>query len=639
MAASKISDYLRSEDTPLFLPVAYKDNSSLVDNFDIRYLNEGKRYVFKGYLAKPPSCKFKQKQPMTTFSITDGYLLLQFTLFGDVRSLVERLSLTPQEPIYVAGELANGPFINGAEVVDIEQIGTVKPVYPGIPGKVKPERMAAHIEKHILAFLPNAAQTIRAQLKNVFRSNAEIRQFLNVHSMTLEELLHCVHFPTSLADAEYALSVLKRIGEVAAASDLIELSRRASVPKAVQPIYGDDIGTLTANLPFSLTDEQYGIISRTIETIKQGILLDMVLIGDVGTGKTVCYAIPAAFVGTAGKRVAILLPNTNLATQIYTEFCSYFPTLVCKTLLVTGESGANSSELQAASVLIGTTAMLFRNIGQIDLCVVDEQQKMSSVQRQQLCSKQTHQINVSATPIPRTTALALYGAVRTEIIHHCHAKKTIHTRLFGPDKFQALIEDVIWTVNTLKKQALIVCAQKEENQSMDDTQNTPMSAEEAFAIFNQLMPGAVAMSHGGLSNEDNQTALESIRSGQKMILVATTVIEIGVTLPALTYAAVLDAERFGLNQLHQLRGRLVRTGGEGYFSMVVGRQLNPQTQRRLLTLTKSNDGHFIAREDLKLRGVGDLIQGTTQHGKYHGLLRNVDIDVEILERLVQQFAV
>lgn len=645
----RISQYVKPDEAPLYLPLGYIDNSHLITNFDVRGLVDGQRYVFQAFLAKPPTTKFKQGQPYTTFTIIDGSQypsMLQFTLFGDVRPLVEELIALPANtPFFVAGDLSLnqiGAYINNAQIIKSESVGTVEAVYPGIPGKVKPENIKLHIQKNLSAFLPVAAGKVRSSLAKVFASNADLRKYLGVKTKTLEELLVSVHLPQTMDEAEEAMRVMQRIGAVSAASDLIELARQASAPKTVAPIVGAELADLVRHIPFRLTDEQEGIVERTIRSIRYGELLDMVLIGDVGTGKTVCYAIPASYVATGGGRVAILLPNTNLATQIYTEFCSYFPALNDRTLLVTGESDASNETLQAASVLIGTTAMLFREVGLINLCVVDEQQKMSSLQRTQLCHQHTHQISVSATPIPRTTALATYGAVRTEIIRHCHAVKTVHTRILEPDQFQTLINEVLWTVQSEGKQALIVCARKEDSQSDDDqAQVQPISAEEAFEIFNQLMPGRVALSHGGLSQEQNHVALNAMRQGEMRILVATTVVEIGVTLPDLTYAAVLDAERFSLNQLHQLRGRLVRKGGTGYFSLYLQRHSsnhNPRTIQRLTVLIGCSDGHNIAKQDLLLRGVGDLRQGSTQHGRYQGLILNAQVDIELMEKLLAEFA-
>lgn len=353
------------------------------------------------------------------------------------------------------------------------------------------------------------------------------------------------------------------------------------------------------------------------------------LLGDVGTGKSVCYYLPVAFVATSGCRAAIMLPNTNLANQIYSDFNSYYPELA--PLLVTGSSQWSTDDLKKASVLIGTTALLFRDIGPIELLVIDEQQKLSNEQCNLLCNPDTHRISVSATPIPRTTALATYGAVKVEKITHCHAKKIIHTRILYAQDYQRLVSEILWTIHTAGKQALIVCSRKSDEQQAD-SQGHYQTVERVYEQFNAILPGLVACAHGGLSQEENQAALDSIKSGKMKLLVSTTVIEIGVTLPSLAYVAVFDAQQFGLNQLHQIRGRLVRHGGEGFLALYLPMPIKkPQSIRRLQLLTQTTDGHYIAKMDLAMRGCGDIVNGKTQHGSYQGLVRNVDVDIDDLE--------
>lgn len=631
---------------PLYLPTGYSDYSRVVTDFDVRKLEHGRTYVFEAHLARDPTTKSRKGQPLTSFHVTDYKYLLQFCLFGDVRETIDQIKSFQQQniPFYVAGELVlnNGAFINGAKIIDRDKVGTIESVYPGVPDKLKPETVRKLIHERLEKSVPGAAAYLREQLMKIFKTSSEVRQFIAVERLTLDQLLEAVHKPCSYEQAIYALNVMKRIGAIAAATELIERARNAEKPRQVTPIIGQRLDVLLSALPFKLTEEQRGIIDRTIDSLYDGLFLDLVLIGDVGTGKSICFMLPVAYVATGGKRAAIMLPNTNLALQIHAEFSQYFPEIA--PVLVTGSSEIDDAELKKASVLIGTTAMLFRDIGQIQLCVIDEQQKLSTEQREQLCSVDTHRIAVSATPIPRTTALATYGAVKVEKITHCHAQKTIHTRVFNASDYGTLVGEILWTIHSAGSQALIVCSRKEEGSTDARSQQESdepelLSVERVYAEYDALLPGLVALSHGGLTQEQNQQALDSIRSGEKRVLVATSVVEIGVTLPSLSYCAVFDAQQFALNSLHQLRGRLVRHGGVGYFTMYVPRQVkNPATHKRLSTLIESNDGHFIAMQDLKLRGLGDIANGSTQHGKYKGIVRNVDIDIDELESVLSSLA-
>lgn len=622
-------------DVALYMPTTFCDFSRCVTDFNPNRLIIGEG-TFQGTLASAPSTTFKRGQPLTKFSLTDGYNILKFTLFGDVRKLIEEITKPENaaNPLNVFGELVfinQVPYINGAKLITSDQVGKIIPVYPGVAGKVKPETMARLIKDCIDEALPLATDVVRKVLSEAFPNQKALRNFLNIpHGLTLDQVLAHIHYPTSMDTSTFCLNLMKRIATIVAGSDILKMAQQAKLAPPVPGIIGPSIDQLTKRIPFKPTEEQVDIVVDAIDSIARGSKLNLLIVADVGFGKSVVYFMIAAYIAYSGERVAIMLPNGNLARQIFNEFEEYYPDL--RPLFVSADDGLGT-EVLGAKVLIGTTALLFRDVGKFSLVVFDESQKLGVAQQQQLLTEHTHSISVSATPIPRTLALSQYGAVNIAKITKCHVEKTIFTRVMKKEQYDQLINEVLWCVNSLGKQALIVCTRKEDGE--DDDESALISVEQMAAEFENRLPGLVAVSHGGLQAHENELALNSMRDGSKRVLVATTVVEVGVTLPELSYAVVMNADRLGLAQCHQIRGRLARKGGTAWFSLYVSREISSSSSiERLNTLATSIDGFEISRMDLKIRGVGDLNHGTMQHGAYVGLIRNMKIDIDELESAV-----
>ncbi|WP_445768863.1 DEAD/DEAH box helicase [Rheinheimera sp.] len=628
-------------DAVLYLPVGFSNYCSVLGDFSPLYMKDGLESVFAGSLTELPSTSFKRGRPQTKFSLTDGRYYLRFVIFGDVRKLVDKLEKNPsQNLIYVHGIIAmiNGnPYLNNAKFVEEKDAGTIKPIYPGLSGKMKSQPLASHIAKTAMVYISEAAQLLRGKLFQIF-SPSDIKNYLSIRpGLTLEVVLKEVHYPTDYAFANYCLRIMTGIATILAASDIICLSKMAKSVQSVPPIAGPAFLKLTSGLKYSLTDEQESIVKRNISQIAIGNKINGLILGDVGTGKTIVYSLIAAYVAYGGGRVVVMLPNTNLCRQIHNEFDELFPDL--NALLVTSDE-TDQNRIANAKVLIGTTALLFRETGEFALAISDESQKMTIEQQQLLIGPNTHSLSVSATPIPRTMALAQYGAVTIDKITKCHAVKTIYTRVLQKHQWQQLIDEVLWAVLGANKQAIVVCARKEDEVIYEgDADSDYISAEEAYRIFEPLLPGQAALSHSGLSSQENAAALDAMRAGSARLLIATTVIEVGVTLPEVVYLSVLNAQQFGLSQLHQLRGRLCRLGGEGWLTLYVNRDItNPKTIQRLNIMTQSNDGFYISHQDMLLRGVGDLLNATSQHGKYVGLIKNADVTMVEVERVIDMLS-
>lgn len=617
-------------EVPLCCPISYKDYTICFENFDPNYLYDGVAGVFKGYLTGQPETQWKNKKPRTQFTICDNNLnIIMFSMFGDTRELLK--ALKEGDEIAVEGIVMNNGgskiYLNKADIIPMDALNTIMPVYKGVAGKVRPE----NVRKLILGALDAGIQEAGDKLREILHLHLpanKIRKFVNCSSMTLEQVLVALHKPRSLEQAREALSVMGRISHLVAASELINRSRQDKVIN-VNPIIGVDPKQLTARIPFKLTDEQMVQVLLAVDDIAKGNLLNALLVGDVGTGKTVVYGLIAAYVASAGGRTAIMLPNTNLARQIHEELAEYFPEYGVG--LVTGTVKEDVSDKK---IIVGTTALLFRDVGELDLVVCDEQQKMAISQREQLRSSKTHLLEVSATPIPRTMAFALYGAVKLLQLKHCHAKKTIHTKVVHQEEKQQLMVGIREAMSRGEK-TLIVCARCEADEDIED--DPLLSAEKMFKGMDRIFPNQVVISHSKLSEEHNKDAIAKIKSGIASILVSTTVMEIGISIPHLSFLVISNAERFGLQQLHQMRGRLVRAGGVGWCSLYLPNPVkNPDTLDRMSVMENCSDGFEIARHDMMIRGTGDVgLIGDAQHGAYSTIIKNIKGSLQDIEETIE----
>ncbi len=420
-----------------------------------------------------------------------------------------------------------------------------------------------------------------------------------------------------------------------------DLPRREPIIPAREPLEA-----ALERLPFSLTKDQRGAIEAILDDLQKDRPMRHLLTGDVGSGKTICYLAAVAALAHAGRRSVVILPNTVLAQQVFREFKTFFPDLSGRAHLCLG--GKKAAPRGEPRVLIGTSALLHRKglVRDVDLAVIDEQQRFSTAQRagmrddfdpKAIFDVHTHRLEVSATPIPRTFALAMLGATRTSRLHTGHADKRIVTRIWVGEHRKELFSHLMERIRAGEQIAIIYPLREEV------AQETLRDAVGAAKQWEKLFPGKVRLVHGAQKNEEKQQAIDDMKKGEAQILISTTVIEVGVTIPSLTTMAVIDAGRFGLSQLHQLRGRLVRHGGTGYFDLFVPNP-TPESLERLGILERSNDGFEIAHHDLCLRGQGSL-PGTEQSGTDYGVLipkrRSITgIDYEIIDRVLcmeQQF--
>jgi ATP-dependent DNA helicase RecG len=390
-------------------------------------------------------------------------------------------------------------------------------------------------------------------------------------------------------------------------------------------------------LPFKPTGAQKRVLAEIARDMAEPHPMYRLLQGDVGSGKTLVAAEAAIIAIENGYQVAVLAPTEILATQHFFSFKRLFQKLGYTVVSLTGSNTAREKmqlkKLIAAGlvpVVVGTHALLEEDVAfaKLGLAVVDEQHRFGVEQRQKLLEKGSHPdvLVMTATPIPRTLALTIYGDLDVSVIDEMPpGRKPIITRNVD----QSQVEQVY---SFLKKQiyqgqqAYVVypVIQESETQAMKAAQ--AMHQQLSKIIFPDLNVGLL---HGKLSSEEKETAMEQFQRGVTQILVATTVIEVGVDVPNATVMVIEQAERFGLAQLHQLRGRVGRGADQSYCILVTDK-LNPAAAERIRTLVDSSDGFHIAEVDMKLRGPGEFF-GTKQSGLPALHIANIVRDAEILE--------
>jgi ATP-dependent DNA helicase RecG len=372
-----------------------------------------------------------------------------------------------------------------------------------------------------------------------------------------------------------------------------------------------------------------------VENFRAPIPRHHLLSGDVGTGKTVVYGLVAAANARNGDLSAVMLPNQALAGQVAREMGEMWPDLQIE--LITGVSRKSDLVVPSGGIVVGTTALLTRIPAdvraRITLVVVDEQQKFSVAQREHLIEHGAHLLEVTATCIPRTLALARYGAIKVSRLTQPHTPKNIVSRIYQASQKADLFREIRASL-AQGNQVLIVYPLKDSEQSAKN--NERLAVEQAAQMWERAFPGKVRKIHGAMSDEEKSAALYDLREDRAEILIGTTVVEVGINLPRLRHVVVVDPGRLGLTQLHQIRGRAARNGGEGLFDMYLPTPPAEHTMERLSVLTRTQDGFKVAEDDLRLRGFGDLGVGSErQTGADETFLYGRPIRVDVMDKVAK----
>ena len=452
------------------------------------------------------------------------------------------------------------------------------------------------------------------------------------HLMGLSEALCNIHFPSDMIAMQKARERMKFEELFYIQMQILrQMKRREQNEGFTMPIVGKYFNSFYKTcLPFDLTNAQKRVVREIQSDIKSGRQMNRLLQGDVGSGKTMVALLTALLAIDNGYQVCIMAPTEILANQHYesiTQFLSPLalspnsPVASPKVALLTGSTTAKQRQPiheqllnGEINLLIGTHALIedsvqFANLG---LCIIDEQHRFGVAQRAKLWNKNArppHILVMTATPIPRTLAMTVYGDLQVSIIDELPpGRKPIQT-LHYVNTRRTSINQFIEQQIALGRQVYVVYPLIKENEKMElqDLQNGYNQLCQTFPNYR------ISMVHGQMRAKDKDEQMRRFASGETQILVATTVIEVGVNVPNASVMIIENAERFGLSQLHQLRGRVGRGAEQSYCILLTNVEQSKDTRKRMDIMVATNDGFRIAEADLQLRGPGDL-EGTQQSG-------------------------
>lgn len=468
------------------------------------------------------------------------------------------------------------------------------------------------------------------------------------HLMGLTEALQNIHFPKDTAAMQRAKERLKFEELFYIQLQILrQMKRREQNSGFAMPIVGRRFNAVYRSLPFPLTNAQKRVIREIHADLKSGRQMNRLLQGDVGSGKTLVALMCCLLAIDNGYQTCIMAPTEILANQHFETLSQFLrPFLASESnpnglhiALLTGSTTKKQREvlhpaLQAGQIdiLIGTHALLEDTVqwANLGLVVVDEQHRFGVAQRAKLWSKNVcppHVLVMTATPIPRTLAMTVYGDLRVSIIDELPpGRKPVQTLHYSIQRRQSVNQFIRQQIQA-GRQVYVVFPLIKENEKLglQDLENGFNELCDTFPEYK------ISMVHGQMKAKDKDAQMQRFASGETQILVATTVIEVGVNVPNASVMIIENAERFGLSQLHQLRGRVGRGADQSYCILLTRLELTKETRQRMDIMVATNDGFRIAEADLQLRGPGDL-EGTQQSGLPFDLhIASLSTDGQILE--------
>ena len=446
-----------------------------------------------------------------------------------------------------------------------------------------------------------------------------------------------IHFPLDFGALELARRrlIFEELFVLACAMDRLRSARVSQRGLRIPPA---DVGQFYASLPFSPTNAQRRAVGEALADMDSGRPMNRLVQGDVGSGKTLVAAVCAWSVLRSGKQAAFMAPTEILAEQHLATLRGFLSPFGVRVEKLTGSMSAKEKrEIKQAllsgeiGLIVGTHALLTADVEFRDLALVitDEQHRFGVNQRGALSAKgQTpHVLVMSATPIPRTLALIIYGDLDVSIIDELPPGRKKVDTFTVDESYRERLNGFIEKLVGEGRQVFVVCPMVEENEEFDPTLKS--AVEHAEALQKTFPELRVACIHGKMKPKDKDAVMADVVAGKIDILVSTTVIEVGVDVPNAALMIVENAERFGLSQLHQLRGRVGR-GQHKSWCILISNAKNDEAKARLKAMCETNDGFKISEEDLRLRGPGDFF-GSRQHGLPEMHIADLCGDVKILD--------
>ena len=609
-------------------PRGYEDRTKLVP---IEKLEVDVPACFKAMVMNTPRTNHIRKGlDLTKVQVADHTGRLNLTFFNN-RYVSEQLQYGREYIFYgaVSGDFIGYNMTNPVfEALDSQPVTTrrILPIYPLTAGLNNAAVLRA--VRQALAICDPPDEIIPA----------EVRQQYGI--LPAERAYYAIHEPASMAEAELAKKRLI-FEEFFIFSAGLSLMRAARAEKKTEAYTNLEMRPFYGSLPFTLTGAQQRAVEEILKDFRRGAPMNRLVQGDVGSGKTMVAAAAAYCAAGNHRQTALMAPTEILAEQHFSSLNKIFEPLGITVALLTGSQTPKqkrivrekiaSGEVQVA---VGTHALLtdatrFQNLG---LVVADEQHRFGVAQRSALSAKgaDPHLLVMSATPIPRTLALLMYGDLELSILDELPpGRQTIDSFLVG-ESYRARINAFIRKQVAEGHQCYVVCPAVEENGDLDLKAATVWAETLQKTVFPDLR---VALLHGQMKAAEKEAVMTAFARGEADVLVATTVIEVGVDVPNATLMVIEDADRFGLSQLHQLRGRVGRGEAKSY-CILTSHNKNAETNARLKALCATTDGFKIAEEDLKLRGPGDFF-GARQSGLPVFRVANLSCDLQTLKQAQQ----
>ena len=612
-----------------YYPRDYEDRRQV---YAIRQAPEGVRVCVRAMVAQHPRLsRVRKGLDLVQVPVVDQGGTLHLTFFN--QSYVER-ALLPGEDYVFYGQVERqgnrlsmtNPVFERADRQDVT--GRIVPVYP----------LTAGISGHLLAGLVRQALPCARGLADTLPQS--IRQAH--HLAAAEFALTAIHFPPD----DRALDLARRrlaFEELFLFTIGLERLRSRREVVHVPPCGGVDMELFYRALPFTLTDAQRRCVEEALADMRSGTPMNRLCQGDVGSGKTMVAAACVYFMVKNGRQAALMAPTEILAQQHYQGLAPLLENLGIRCALLTGSTTAKTKrsitqQLESGEIdfAIGTHALITGSVAYRDLglVVTDEQHRFGVAQRAELAAKGDHPhiLVMSATPIPRTLALILYGDLDVSIIDQLPpGRQPVQTFAVTGGYHQRVYRFIRKLVGE-GRQAYIVCPMVEENDQLPDERKAV--TEYAKKLQSEVFPDLkVAFVHGKMKPKEKDAVMAAFAAHETDILVSTTVIEVGVDVPNAAVMVIENAERFGLSQLHQLRGRVGRGKHQSY-CILISDNRNEETRQRLKVMTKTTDGFQIAEEDLRLRGPGDFF-GARQHGLPGLKVADLGCDTQLLQEARQ----
>ena len=607
------------EDLLLYFPFRYEDFKSK----NVLDLEDGEKAVVSGIVATPANVQYYgYKRNRLRFTIKQGELVLAVSFFNQPY-LADKIELGQTVAVFGKWDKAKGALTGMKLLAQVED--DLQPVY----------RLSQGVSQSALVKVIKTA--FEAGLDQLLEENLPQILMDKYHLLSRRQAVRAMHFPKDLEEYKQALRRVKF-------EELLFFQLQLQVLKEENRSVGQGIvldwdkkklKALQAKLPFTLTEAQERSLNEILADMRSPHHMNRLLQGDVGSGKTVVAGLAMYAAVTAGKQAALMVPTEILAEQHLQSLTSLFSNL--RILLLTGSLKAAERRERLdliksgqVDLIVGTHALIqegvhFHDLG---LVIIDEQHRFGVAQRRILREKGQNPdvLMMTATPIPRTLAITAFGDMDVSIIDQMPAgRKEIITRWVKHQQLNLVLD---WLVKEIQKgsQAYVISPLIEESEALD-LKNAIALEEELIAYFGDR--ARIALLHGKMKGEEKEAIMQAFKQGEIDLLVSTTVIEVGVNVPNATVMIIMDADRFGLSQLHQLRGRVGRGDKQSYAVLVA----NPKTEsgkRRMKIMTETTNGFVLAEEDLKLRGSGEIF-GTRQSGIPEFQVANLIEDYPILE--------